>query len=142
MFVSSYLVAAAVAWAIAQFVKYIVTAAKSGRWLDTSSVLHSGNMPSVHTATAVSLTIAIGAGEGSQSAIFALSFLMMAIVAYDAMGVRRTAGEQGKILLTLLKKSDKKPYVALGHTPLEVTVGAFIGIAVGMLVALFTPTFL
>ena len=136
--ISVYLLSAAIAWTIAQALKYIISASKSGKWFDTSSILHSGNMPSVHTATVVALTIAVGAGEGVQSAAFAISLLLMAIVAYDAMGVRRTAGEQGLALRKLLKKTDTQPYLALGHQPLEVAVGALIGSLAGFSVVLFT----
>ncbi len=138
MVISEYIVAAGLGWASAQFVKYLVGAIKAKRFVDASSVLRSGSMPSVHTATIVALTIIIGLNEGVRSGIFALSLLMTAIVAYDAMGVRRTAGEQGLILRRLLKAKDKKPYLALGHKPLEVAVGAIIGISAGIIVAFFT----
>lgn len=135
--VSIYLLSAAVAWFVAQALKYLISATKSGRWFDGSSLLHSGNMPSVHTATVVALTISIGS-DGVQSAAFAISLLLTAIVAYDAMGVRRTAGEQGVALRKILKKTDEKPYLALGHKPLEVAVGALVGAIVGFFVVLFT----
>jgi len=138
MVVSDYILAAAAGWVGAQFIKYIVGAIKSKRWVDASTILRSGSMPSVHTATVTALTITIGLKEGADSSIFALSLLLMAITAYDAMGVRRTAGEQGLVLRKLLKPRDKKPYLALGHTPLEVAVGALVGVIIGMIVAFFT----
>jgi uncharacterized protein len=135
---SIYLVAAGSAWFIAQVAKYLIRASRSGKWTDSSSFLHSGSMPSVHTATVVALTTSIGAKDGVESAVFALSLLVTAIVAYDAMGVRRTAGEQGLALRQLLKNDTKKPYLAMGHTPLEVAVGAVLGVFVGGAVAIFT----
>lgn len=139
MIISVYLLGAGIAWLVAQVIKYALGALKSGRWIDGSSFLHSGNMPSVHTATVVSLTIVIGVKDGVDGALFALSLLLMSIVAYDAMGVRRTAGEQGLALRSLLKKDGPKPYLALGHQPIEVAVGALIGVAVGVIVVLSTP---
>lgn len=138
MVLSIYLIAAGAAWFVSQVLKYLIRASRSGRWTDSSSFLHSGSMPSVHTATVVSLAVVVGAKDGVNSAVFALSLLLMAIVAYDAMGVRRTAGEQGLALRKLLKNDAKKPYLALGHTPLEVVVGAIIGTIVGSIVAIFT----
>lgn len=135
--ISVYLLSAAIAWFVAQALKYVVSAIKSGKWFDGSSLLHSGNMPSVHTATVVALTVAVGS-DGIQSAAFAISLLLTAIVAYDAMGVRRTAGEQGLALRKILKKTDERPYLALGHKPLEVAVGALVGATVGFIVVLFT----
>ena len=60
---------------------------------------------------------------------------------YDATGVRRAAGKQAALLnkiietpgLTTVQVSEKLVEV-LGHTPLQVFVGAFIGIVVGLIV--------
>ena len=59
---------------------------------------------------------------------------------YDAAGVRRAAGNQARILNNIMKDlSEKKPLEEkklkelLGHTPVEVFVGAILGIAVGIL---------
>lgn len=54
----------------------------------------SGNMPSAHSATTMSLTTLIGLSEGIDSVIFALAALA-AVVMYDALMVRRSVGEQG-----------------------------------------------
>lgn len=138
-----YLVAAAAAWFTAQLLKYVFGSLKNGMWFDSSVVLHSGNMPSVHTATVVSLASIIGIVNGFDSALFALAFLFAAVVAYDAMGVRRSSGEQGQVIKQAIKDKAikaKVPYVALGHTKLEVAVGAILGLAVGIFVAFFTST--
>ena len=63
------------------------------------------------------------------------------IVMYDAAGVRRAAGKQDKLLnkivetpgLTSLQVSERLVEV-LGHTPVQVIVGAAIGVIVGLLV--------
>lgn len=60
---------------------------------------------------------------------------------YDAAGVRRAAGKQAKLLnkivetpgLTSLQVSERLVEV-LGHTPVQVIVGAAIGVIVGLLV--------
>ncbi len=136
-----YLLAAASGWLVAQVLKYIFGAIKNGKWFDSSVVLHSGNMPSVHTATVVSLATFIGVKDGFDSSIFALAFLFAAVVAYDAMGVRRSSGEQGNAIKEAIKNKSIKakiPYVALGHTKLEVAAGGIIGLATGVFVAFFT----
>jgi uncharacterized protein len=143
MIISIYLITAALAWALAQLIKYILGALKNGKWFDSSVVLHSGNMPSVHTATVVALVTIIGFKNGIDTSLFALALLFAAVVTYDAMGVRRSSGEQGKSILQAIKNKSmnaKVPYVALGHTKLEVAVGAILGIAVGIFVAFFTST--
>ncbi len=141
MILSAYLITAGLAWAVAQILKYLFSVITGGRWHDTSTILHSGNMPSVHTATAVALTASIGLIDGTASPLFALSLLLTAIVAYDAMGVRRSSGEQGVALHKILGPKAKLPYLALGHKPLEVLVGAAIGISVSLFVAFFTPIY-
>ncbi len=143
MIISIYLITAALAWALAQLIKYVLGAVKNGKWFDSTVVLHSGNMPSVHTATVVALVTIIGFKNGIDTSLFALALLFAAVVAYDAMGVRRSSGEQGIAIKEAIKNKSinaKVPYVALGHTKLEVTVGAIIGVAVGTFVAFFTAT--
>lgn len=143
MIISIYLITAALAWALAQLIKYVLEAVKNGKWFDSTVVLHSGNMPSVHTATVVALVTIIGFKNGIDTSLFALALLFAAVVAYDAMGVRRSSGEQGIAIKEAIKNKSmnaKVPHVALGHTKLEVTVGAIIGLAVGTFVAFFTST--
>ena len=62
---------------------------------------------------------------------------------YDAMGVRRAAGEQAKVLNKIIEKhsenenndfdrqAELKEY--LGHTPLQVLAGGLLGILVAMI---------
>lgn len=141
MTIPLYLLAAASGWLVAQVLKYIFGAVKNGKWFDSSVVLHSGNMPSVHTATVVSLATVIGIKDGLDSNIFAVAFLFAAVVAYDAMGVRRSSGEQGSAIKEAIRNKSikaKMPYVALGHTKLEVAVGGAVGAVVGIFVAFFT----
>ena len=60
---------------------------------------------------------------------------------YDACGVRRAAGKQAALLnrlvetpgLTGVQVSEKLVEV-LGHTPVQVLVGALIGIAAGLII--------
>ena len=62
----------------------------------------SGGMPSTHSATVVAFTAFMGLSEGIDSGLFALSFLLSAIVIYDSMRVRYSSGRQGDLLNTLL----------------------------------------
>ena len=93
-------------------------------------------MPSSHSAFVSSLATAIGLTEGFDSAIFAMSIAFAIVVMYDASGVRRAAGKQAKILNQIIESEGKNINVQeklielLGHTPLEVYVGAAIGIMI------------
>ena len=104
-------------------------------------IIGAGGMPSSHSAVVMSLATLIGKYEGVDTPIFALSFVMAGVVMYDACGVRRAAGKQAKLLnkiietpgLTGLEVSERLVEV-LGHTPVQVFVGAFIGVIVGLIV--------
>lgn len=98
-------------------------------------------MPSSHSAVVTSLATMVGKSYGIDSAIFAVSLIFAFVVMYDAAGIRRAAGKQAKILnkivetpgLTGVEVSEKLVEV-LGHTPIQVLVGAMIGIVVGIIV--------
>ena len=76
MNISIYLIGAAAAWVVAQLIKYILGSIKNGRWFDSSVVLHSGNMPSVHTAIVVSLVTVIGLKDVMDTALLACALLL------------------------------------------------------------------
>lgn len=61
-----------------------------------------GGMPSSHSSFVVSLAIGMARVEGYQSPLFAMTLVFAAVVMYDAMGVRRAAGEQAKTLNHLI----------------------------------------
>jgi acid phosphatase family membrane protein YuiD len=83
----------------------------------------------------------VGLTEGVTSAVFAVTVVFAAIVMYDAVMVRRSSGEQGVAIQSLIKEQGSKvkmPRAAKGHEPLEVAVGAAIGLIVGFLVFYIT----
>lgn len=131
---SPYLVVVIIAWFVAQGSKYLVHAVKTRNMSSFRQMYLSGNMPSSHSATTVSLATLIGFTEGVGSAIFAVAALFAAVVMYDAVMVRRSSGEQGTAILSLieeLKSKIKLPRAAKGHEPLEVAVGALLGFVIG-----------
>lgn len=103
-------------------------------------ILQAGGMPSSHSAVVVSLTTMIAKEEGITSPLFGIALIFSFIVMYDAAGVRRAAGKQAKLLnriietpgLTGVEVSERLVEV-LGHTPIQVFVGVFIGFLVGMI---------
>ena len=103
-------------------------------------IMGAGGMPSSHTATVMSLATLIGKYNGVDSAIFALSLIFAGVVMYDAAGVRRAAGKQAKLLNKIVQtpglstvEVQERLVEVLGHTPIQVIVGAIIGIAVGLI---------
>ena len=97
-------------------------------------------MPSSHSAIVVGLATLIGKDVGVDTPIFALSLILAFVVMYDACGVRRAAGKQAALLnkivetpgLTGVQVSERLVEV-LGHTPVQVFVGALIGVVVGVI---------
>jgi len=139
---SSYIVAGAIAWIVAQGIKYIISTIRGHKLSNLRQLYLSGSMPSAHSATVVAVLIVIGVFEGVGSAIFGLAVLFASVVMYDAVMVRRSSGEQGASLTALIKEQKSKvqlPRVAKGHTPLEVLGGIAVGVLVGVSVVLFWP---
>lgn len=135
---SAYIIAAVAGYGLAQLFKYLVGSLKTRSLKGIRLMYLSGGMPSAHSASVVALLVVIGYHEGINSAVFGLALLFASVVMYDAMMVRRSSGEQGRALTELIKEQKSKvrlPRVAMGHTPLEVAVGALLGVVVGFVVA-------
>lgn len=103
-------------------------------------IIGAGGMPSSHTAIVVSITTMVGRSQGINSVIFAVSLIFSLVVMYDACGVRRQAGKQARILNDIVNTPGlstvqvrEKLVEALGHTPLQVIIGAIVGFTAGML---------
>ncbi|MEO0180752.1 MAG: divergent PAP2 family protein [candidate division WOR-3 bacterium] len=124
---------------IAQAIKCIVYSV-AGRRLDLSWLFQTGGMPSSHSALVSALTIKVGFRSGFDSPLFAIAFILALIVMYDAAGVRRAMGKQARLLNIMVDEVSKGRPVSeermrefLGHTPLEVFVGAVLGIIIAIL---------
>lgn len=137
--ISKELLIAAVAWFVAQLIKCIIALALNGT-VTANILFSSGGMPSSHSATVCALATAIGFSSGTNSAVFALSCVFAFIVMYDATGVRRETGDQGKVLNMMLElfhdmgkpiPAEKKLKELVGHTPMQVIMGALLGVVVG-----------
>ena len=103
-------------------------------------IMGAGGMPSSHTGVVTCLSALIGKYEGFDSSIFALSSIFAMVVMYDAAGVRRAAGKQSRLLNKIIEtpgltnvQVQERLVEVLGHTPLQVIVGAIIGITIGLL---------
>lgn len=132
---------ALLAWFLAQFIKVLLSAAIL-RKLDVRLLVSSGGMPSSHSALVVAATTAIGMTDGFGGTVFALAVILSAVVMYDACNVRRSAGDTARLVNKLLEHMEKLTAEDLagnlrevmGHTPLQVLMGALLGLGVGLLV--------
>lgn len=95
----------------------------------------TGGMPSSHSAVVVSLALSILFTEGLSTS-FIIATTLAIIVIRDALGVRRTAGEEGTVILSILSKLNMKKqiHIAMGHKPKEVIVGSILGILASILI--------
>ena len=139
------LVMAVIGWCTAQFMKLVITFFANREECSFSTLFSSGGMPSSHSATVCALTTAVALEEGFASPLFAITYILSFIVMYDAMGVRRSAGEQAKTINQIIQHLfDEKQFPIdttvkeiLGHTPFQVIMGAAIGIVIPI-IARFT----
>jgi hypothetical protein len=125
-------------WLGIQIFKVIYDLIKTKKF-NFKRIMGAGGMPSSHSAVVTSLTTLIGKYEGQNTSIFALSFIMSLVVMYDACGVRRAAGKQAALLNKIMETKEmsiievrEKLVEVLGHTPIQVFVGAIIGIIAGL----------
>lgn len=124
-------------WFIIQIFKFATDVVKNKK-INIKRLTGAGGMPSSHSAVVSSLAVCIGKTYGFDSGIFAVAIIMAFVVMYDAAGVRRAAGKQARIINKILEtpglttgEVQEKLIEALGHTPVQVFIGALIGIIVG-----------
>ncbi len=135
LFANRVLQATFVAWVTAQVLKVVIELLWKHR-LDLRLLTSAGGMPSSHSATVCGLATAVALHDGLSSTLFAISVVLAVVVMYDAAGVRRAAGIQARILNQIIDElfqghpiSETHLRELLGHTPIQVIVGAVLGIA-------------
>ncbi len=144
LFHNQILISAITAWLTAQVIKTLIH-----MWLTRSftpeRMVGSGGMPSSHSATVCGLATATWLISGPGSFEFAVSVIFAIVVMHDAIGVRRETGIQAKVLnqmITLFEdmgsdmSAQDKLKEFVGHTPLQVLIGALLGIGVALAICL------
>ena len=109
--------------------------------LDMTRFMGPGGMPSSHSTIVTSLAMCVGIAEGFDSTLFVVCCAFALVVMYDASGIRRAAGQQAKMINMIIDAWDESDPIEkqirlkelLGHTPLEVTAGALLGIVIAVL---------
>lgn len=113
------------------------------RKLDMTRFMGPGGMPSSHSTIVTCLATCIGIKDGFDSTLFVICCAFALVVMYDASGIRRAAGQQAKMINMIIdawKESDPlekqiRLKELLGHTPLEVSAGALLGVLIAFLAA-------
>ncbi|NIK79615.1 hypothetical protein FHS15_004776 [Paenibacillus castaneae] len=134
----------------AQLLKLPMHYAKTGEW-DCRKMIGSGGMPSSHASGVTALSVYTAKKYGLRTPEFAISAMLGIIVMYDAMNIRRHAGEIAMQVNDLDEDVEKlsgehpgfyhkrrrsKLKESLGHQPREVAAGSLLGAIVGFLGAL------
>lgn len=130
------LISAVIGWTVAQVLKTIIYTFFNREFLP-ERLVGSGGMPSSHSATVCALSTAAFITYGPSSFEFAVTAVFSMVVMYDAIGVRQEAGKQAKVLNDMIEiflhmgkdmDIEKQLKEFIGHTPLQVLVGAILGI--------------
>lgn len=137
------LVSAITAWFVAQVLKTLIDMWYT-KGFSIERMWGSGGMPSSHSATVCALMISTAFEYKVSSFEFAISFVLATIVMHDAMGVRRETGRQAKLLNLILDSDfmeikgiedfEKRLKEFVGHTPLQVFMGAVLGIIIAVII--------
>jgi uncharacterized protein len=133
------LIAALVAWGLAQVIKVPLEFLLKKRW-DWTLLLRAGGMPSSHSALVTACAHSIGLSQGFQTPLFALAAVFAMVVIYDATGIRRQAGKHAEIINTMIRDlahghplREEQLREVLGHTPLEALSGTIFGLLVSQI---------
>jgi acid phosphatase family membrane protein YuiD len=120
-------------WFIIQVLKVLIILVQEKR-LAWNYFVTAGGMPSSHSATVCALCTAIALKSGLGSIYFSIAFVLAVIVMYDAAGVRQSVGQQSIIINRIVKthklEIDQTLREFIGHTHLQVIVGALLGILI------------
>ena len=129
-----------ISWFAAQALKVLLTLIVEKK-LVWSRMFGLGGMPSSHSSVVCGMTVAVGIRCGFNSALFAISCIVALITMTDAAGVRRSAGKQAaminKIVRNMIQNGgdipDETLKELLGHTPLQVAMGALLGALIALI---------
>ncbi len=131
-------------WTLAQTVKMLCGLCRTRR-LDFSYLVSTGGMPSAHSAFSAALATSVGLVSGFDQPVTIVAMAFAMITMFDASTVRHAAGQQARILNDIIEElfkehrlSEVKLKELLGHTRLEVLLGAVIGIFTAMMVVTYS----
>ena len=137
--VNQVLVLSACSWALAQVLKFLLSAI-TNRKFELYYPLTGGGMPSSHSSFVCTCATCTAILTGVDSVTFAISVVLALVVMYDAANVRKETGEQAKVLNYIMENwGSQKPELfaeelkeLIGHTWLQVGAGLVLGILVGV----------
>jgi acid phosphatase family membrane protein YuiD len=100
-------------------------------------MFYTGGMPSSHTSLVTTLTLSIGAAEGTSSILFAIALIFSLYFVFEATGLRQEVGQQARVLNDMFDELYQTHHVdrrrlkeLVGHTWQEVLGGGLVGVFV------------
>ncbi len=129
-------------WFLAQTIKVLRNLQRTHfRRFNFRWIFDTGGMPSSHSSSVAALSTTAGLYYGFWTMPFLITLIFTIIIMFDAAGVRRSVGRQATILNKMMDDIYEKGQVAevrvkelLGHTPVEVFAGAFLGIVLSWMI--------
>lgn len=126
---------------LAQFIKPFLDLLfrRPWRW---QRAFDSGGMPSSHTSLVTTLTLGVGALEGTGTTTFAVTLVFSLYFVFEATGLRQEVGQQARILNEMIDEllahhtvqPDRERLRELvGHTWAEILGGGVVGVIVFLL---------
>jgi len=132
--------AVVLAWLIAQSIKVCRNVIQRRRF-NVRWVIDTGGMPSSHSSGTAAVAAVVGIYSGFDSILFLFAIVFALVTMFDAAGVRRAVGRQAVAMNRMLDEiyahgmfSEQRLKEFLGHTPVEVLVGAMLGITISFLI--------
>ena len=130
-------------WFVAQLLKVVIvilrSRRRSTREIAATLMWRTGGMPSSHSSLVAALATSVAFSEGLDSSLFIVTLALALIVIRDSLGVRRSSGLQARSLNLLGREVsgrlgiEYRPVKEIqGHAPLEVLVGALLGLFIAV----------
>jgi len=124
--------------ALAQFLKpwLDLVFRRPWRW---QRAFETGGMPSSHTSLVTTLTLGVGAIEGTGTTVFAVTLVFSLYFVFEATGLRQEVGHQARILNEMIdellahhavRTDQARLRELVGHTWAEVLGGGVVGVLV------------
>ena len=120
---------------LAQFLKPLLDLLfrRPWRW---QRAFDTGGMPSSHTSLVTTLTLGVGAVEGTSTTVFAVTLIFSLYFVFEATGLRQEVGQQARILNEMIdellahhavRTDTERLRELVGHTWAEVLGGGVVG---------------
>jgi uncharacterized protein len=143
IFASPVFLSALSSWFTAQLLKSVVALfrnrPRTAREILLNLFWTTGGMPSSHSAVVSALATSVGFSEGPDSPLFFVTVFYALLIFRDALGVRRAAGAQAKVLNQLIRELSRRRRTRVrpvkeihGHTLSEVFVGSLLGFFIAL----------